>query len=279
MTVRTIEVIKVGGSLLRSPLAYGEIASRLAEEFRRGPTRVVVSAAYGITDALDRLARSASPRDASALLERQADASGVPLTPSGAGEFWRGFREAKAGSRGRLLSWGERESAAALQVHLERLGAWAPIEELRVPDALPTRTAIVPGFYVRDRWGRMRCLPRGGSDISAVLVASQLRAASVRFWKDGGGIRANGGVLAEVDSSVLLKRLAGTVRPLHPAALLLASRRGIDLILEDPFGHHGSTRIRCRESARATPLAFLRGWESEVPLGTQPQALSPTWRF
>ena len=264
-------VIKVGGSVLRSPDSYRRIARLLADEFRRTTTRVVVSAAAGITDALVRLAASGDPREAQALLDQQENLSGVLPARSRQVEFRRGITEAIVGSKDRLLAWGEQESAAALQEHLAALGLDIPIEELRIPGAPSSHSAIVPGFYVRDQIGQVRCLPRGGSDISAVLVAENYGARCVRFWKDGGGIRSNGGVLAQVDAAVLQKQLAGTVRPLHPAALALASRRQIDLILEDPFGRQGFTRIR---SARTTGPKSLPSHElkASLPITGGPQA-------
>lgn len=190
--------------------------------------------------------------EARALLDDQERISGGLRAPTHEAEFWLGLREAKLGSRHRLLAWGESQSAVALQDHLAGLGLEIPVEELRVAEAPSRKSAIVPGFYVRDRSGRARCFPRGGSDISAVLLADRLLAPRVRFWKDGGGIRANGGVVSEVEASAVLLQFAGTVRPLHPAAVLLASRRGIEIVLEDPFGHHGSTRILTRAPARPT---------------------------
>lgn len=233
------------------------------------PTKVVVSAAYGITDSLERLAASGNLGDARALLDRQRDATGISLHPSQEEEFWQGFLEVKVGSRNRLLAWGEGESAAALQDYLARSGIIVPVEELRPDDPPTPDSAIVPGFYARDSSGGVRCFPRGGSDISAVLVAGQLGVRSIRFWKEGGGIRSDGEVLPEVDGVGLASRLAGTIRPIHPAALLLASRKGIDLVLEDPFGDHRSTRIRSNEPGSLLPVDLPAALGSDILFGEE----------
>lgn len=264
MSPGEVAIIKVGGSVLRNPTSYARIARLLHPEFLPRPTKVVVSAAYGITDALERLAASANPGDARALLDRQFTTTGISPYNSRETDFWRGLLEAKVGSRNRLLAWGEQESAAAVQDHLARSGLLVPVEELRSDDPPSPDSAIVPGFYVRDCSGHVRCFPRGGSDISAVLIAGQLHARSIRFWKDGGGIRSNGEVLAEVDGPALAKQLAGTIRPIHPAALLLASRKGIDLVLEDPFDEHESTRIRSTESVSLLPRDLPDAFGSEI---------------
>ena len=47
-------VIKVGGSLLRDEDEYSTVSGFLAPVIRAGPTWVVVSAAFGVTDALVR---------------------------------------------------------------------------------------------------------------------------------------------------------------------------------------------------------------------------------
>ena len=237
-------VIKIGGSILRDEAAYRTIARRLAAQLQRGPTWAVVSAAGGVTDALERLACATDARDPRIVLAQQAEATGVRPEPHLEIELRRGVRELWSGRWDRLLAWGEQASASALRAHLAREGVDVPVVELapETPTA-PGHAALVPGFYLRDGEGGVRCLPRGGSDISAVLVAIRLGARTVRFWKEGGGIRSAQGVVPEVDAATLLDRLANSVRPLHPEAIRLATRWGIDLILEDPFGQHAPTRV------------------------------------
>jgi aspartate kinase len=248
MTERRFTVIKVGGSILRSEESYRTVARLLAERLKREPTWIVVSAAQGITDALERLGRTTVGRQAHSLLEVQSRLTGVPCTSNWEADLRDRVCEAQIGHTDRLLAWGEQASTAALRSHLFRFGIRVPIVELTQGIRLPSWwAALVPGFYVRDRAGKARCLPRGGSDISALLVAAQLGARSVRLWKDGGGILSTpNGVMPEIEAAALLPSITRTIRPLHPAALLLAIRRGIDLVLEDPFNHCAPTRIMAR---------------------------------
>lgn len=239
-------VIKVGGSVLRDEADYRAIADRLRPWLDRG-TWVVVSAGRGVTDELERLARERRPEAVPGLIARHARWAGRPLPPDAASELAIAVRDASLPAAD-IVSWGERASAAALQARLLEIGSRVPVEELPVR-GLPPRhpAAIVPGYYVRDLGGRVRLLPRGGSDISAVLLASRLGARRVRLWKDGGGLRgASDSTVPEVDGEDLLGRLRGTIRPLHPAALRVALRAGLDLFLEDPFDRLPSTVVRSR---------------------------------
>ncbi len=238
-------VIKVGGSLLRDRQDY-EILAHLLRPWIDNGAWVVVSAAKGITDSLARLSCDRRQALVRKFLADHAYKVGVPTPAELEEELSAAALDASVHDN-LLLSWGERSSAAALRIHLERLGARIPIVELPCKGTLPPhRAAIVPGFYLRDARGLIHMLPRGGSDISAVLLAVRLGAKQVRLWKNGGGIHESGNetsVLREISGSALLKRLGNTIRPLHPTALRLALRHGIDLTLEDPQGHYPPTRI------------------------------------
>lgn len=236
-------VIKVGGSLLRDGAAYEAIAGRLALELA-APAWVVVSAAHGVTDRLRDLAASRDPAVALAIASQHA---AWGLSPAMQAEL---VALATHAPRDAILAWGERASAAILQVRLRQAGRRVPIVELRGHGPLPDLpAAIVPGFYVRDRTGRRRLLPRGGSDITALLLAAWTGAPVVHLWKDGGGIRLDGAIAPILRSRDLLARIGSTIHPLHPAAARIAQRRGIALVLEDPWGRHPSTTVRDERAA------------------------------
>jgi len=255
-------VIKVGGSLLREGSDYAEIANRLVPWLDRGAW-VVVSASAGVTDDLDRLAHH---REDDALLEilgRHTRLAGESLPFGLEGELTNAVHD--HGDRTTIVSWGERASAAALQARLQRIHTLVPMVELPSTGAMTDHAAaIVPGFYVRDAGGRIHLLPRGGSDISAVLLARRLGRSEVRLWKNGGGIHASDGasVVREIHGHDLVDRLGETVRPLHPAAVRLALRWGIELVLESPAHPALSTRVLTRPPTavelQPSGLEFLR---------------------
>lgn len=248
------QVIKVGGSILQDAAAYEAVAGLLDEEMVHGPTWVVVSAAQGVTDSLTHLGDPDRARTIAHLRRMHTDLGGGPLPTDLATELDAAEGSVEAGQRDELLSWGERASAVAMWSRLRARGRLVPIVELREPGPITDHpSAIVPGFYVRDGSGGIRCLPRGGGDISAVLLAAALGCRIVRLWKRGGGLRLNGRPVPEAPAPALIPHLVDPLRPVHISALWLADRWGIDLLLEDPFTGLDPTRIRST-SPRAETL-------------------------
>jgi aspartate kinase len=49
-------------------------------------------------------------------------------------------------------------------------------------------TYVVPGFYGRDRQGRIKTFPRGGSDITGAVVARAVGASVYENWTDVSGL-------------------------------------------------------------------------------------------
>ena len=235
-------VVKVGGSLLPDRAAYAAVAQQLAPILDRQPAWVVVSAAKGVTDVLASLAPGGDPAEVLRIHERLFAG---PLPAQLLAWFRTACAAAAAGSPEALLAWGEQASAELLRIHLSDIGHDLPVVELSPRAVPPTlRRAIVPGFYVRSTQGAIELLPRGGSDISAVLAAKWLGAREVRLWKQGGGIRLEPGVTVEsVDARTLLAWLGDRVRPVHPDAIRLAAQSRVALVLEDPWGRDGATRI------------------------------------
>ena len=273
MTAPSVQVIKVGGSILRDAPSFERVSRLLAARFKRHATWVVVSAAEGVTDSLSQLARDASATEAGSLLQLHAGLAGTDLPPFLETDLHAARLAARWGASDRLLAWGERASVAALHARLTRVGVTAPVVELTVerpPEWRPH--ALVPGFYVRGWSGEEQCLPRGGSDLSAVWVAGALGCPSVSLWKNGGGIWTDTGSLAEISAPELLTRMAGAIRPVHWAAVWLAHQWGIDLELMDPFGNSASTRVRARDGTTesAAPIHAHRGMPDA--LGHSPPA-------
>jgi aspartate kinase len=174
-----IAVIKVGGSILTSPRAYRRAAIFIRNRHRASPGErlvVVVSAQEGATDALERAARR---------IANQPNPTALDL----------------------LWSTGELRSVALVALHLQKLGILAAalnIHEagLQLPDGgleahrlvlNPKRllqtlnrcpVAIVPGFLAIDGTGAVVSLGRGGSDLTAVLLAAGLGASRCELIKD-----------------------------------------------------------------------------------------------
>lgn len=173
-----VSVLKLGGSVLRDAGSYAAAARFLHDRLARTTDErlvVIVSAQYGSTDAL--------------LAEAQSIA-GASLTDD---------------ARDLLWSTGELRSVALLTLHLHRLGTEAvpfnvhqtgliacaergsgtTVRPLRLLAALGSaRIVIVPGFLGVSAGGTITSLGRGGSDLTAVLLAAGVRARTCELIKD-----------------------------------------------------------------------------------------------
>lgn len=239
-------VIKVGGSILRDAASYREIARQVADRIRGGaPTWVVVSAARGVTDALLGLAEHRSDVAAArGLVRHYGDLLGEPGDVRLATALSVALTAPASAGSAPIVAWGEFASALVVQGLLARLGVELPVRELGAEGGVGAREeAIVPGFYTRSADGGVTLLSRGGSDLSAVLVARRVGADAVRLWKEGGGIRLDGRPIAQILASELILRVRDPVRPVHVGAVGLAALWGIDLYFEDPLHHGPGTRV------------------------------------
>ena len=179
----TIAVIKIGGSILKNTRAYRRAARHVCNRHRTSPDErlvVVVSAQERVTDSLATIANRIAP---------QPNPSALDL----------------------LWSVGELRSVALLVLHLQALGVSAVplnIHEAGLAlgdascatDTLPSDVrlnprrlrsvlvqhsiAVVPGFFATDSAGAVRSLGRGGSDLTAVLLAKGLSASRCELLKD-----------------------------------------------------------------------------------------------
>jgi aspartate kinase len=176
-----VAVIKIGGSILTDEKAYRRAAEFVCSRHLKTPQErlvVVVSAQEGTTDELAELATSIvpSPKTAAldllwstgelrsvALLTLHLHALGVQAT---------GLNVHEAG----LIVPGERaeESAGSLQLDASRLSG--VLENHAV--------AVVPGFFATDGLHSVVSLGRGGSDLTAVLLAAGLGATCCELIKD-----------------------------------------------------------------------------------------------
>jgi aspartate kinase len=174
-----IVVVKLGGSVLADEDSYRQAARFLVRRLHKCSAErflVVVSARKGVTDELERVA------------------SGITSDPS---------------QRALDLLWatGEIHSVASLTLHLEGLGVAAVglnVHEtgLRFNASGPAdariemlsgelrrafhdhSVVVVPGFFVTLAGGMLVSLGRGGSDLSAVLLAQELEAERCELIKD-----------------------------------------------------------------------------------------------
>ena len=172
-----LAVVKLGGSVLTGLAAYQQAASFLRREGGDGAWRLVavVSAEYGHTDALAREAHdlAATPDPAALdLLWSTGELRSVALLTlalRAAGVSAAGLNAHEAGLRSSMASDEIGFGGLALRAALARHAV-----------------VVVPGFLAT-RFQQIVTLGRGGSDLSAVLLAEALGADRCILIKDVDG--------------------------------------------------------------------------------------------
>jgi len=170
-------VVKLGGSVLTDEGAYARAAGFLRGRLREEPGErcvAVVSAQEGWTDSLERTARgiacNPSPRSLDLLWSTGEIRSVALLT----------LHLEALGVRAAALNIGETglraEGEAGRRVGVDARGVRAALAEHDV--------AVVPGFLGTNCDGTIVTLGRGGSDLTAVLLAAGLGAARCELVKD-----------------------------------------------------------------------------------------------
>jgi aspartate kinase len=252
----SVAVIKVGGSILTSAKAYRRAATFVRHTLRSAPQErlvVVVSAQEGTTDRLERGARKIVRDPAPAALDL-------------------------------LWSTGEIRSVALLTLHLQKLGvAAAPLNiheaGLTVPETdyeagriqlhagrlrgvlAKFPVAVVPGFLAANSANTIVSLGRGGSDLTAVLLAEGLRACRCDLIKDVPGyftadphIDSSASHIPHLTFERALQLAAEGCDLVQRRAIEAAARAGLPLVIRSLDEKAPSSRIShfAIETARAT---------------------------
>jgi homoserine dehydrogenase len=173
-------VLKFGSSVLRSPASLPAAVAEIYRHYRDGTRVIAVVSAYdGITDSLVSSARafaaSPNPDALAALLSTGEIASAAHLT----------LAVQRAGVPAQLVdprdidltAEGDRENATLAGLSFEKLRS-----RLSQSPVL-----IVPGFFAAHEHGGLALLGRGGSDMTALYLASELRLRCV-LLKDVDGL-------------------------------------------------------------------------------------------
>ncbi|MEO8881743.1 MAG: aspartate kinase [Gemmatimonadaceae bacterium] len=125
--------------------------------------------------------------------------------------------------------------------------------------------AIVPGFLGVSPDGAVTTLGRGGSDLSATLLARALNARAVSLWKDVPGLLTSDPQLVQHTSVIaqLHPREAAELayygaKVLHPRALIPLTRRAMPLFVR-PFANPESTgtEVSARRMVQRFPVKAL----------------------
>jgi aspartate kinase len=237
-----IVVIKIGGSVLTGADAYHNAATIIAERIATAPEErviAVVSAESGTTDALLAMARA---------IGEDPDPGVVDLLWS-TGEI-----RSVALLTLCLHALGVRAAAANVhQTGLTRFAARASraaLTSLRLRALMAEhRVVVVPGFLARSGGDRIASLGRGGSDLTAILVAAGLQAARCELLKDVAGYFTadpkdvpDARLLPWLSYSHALSMADDGCELVQRAALEAARDHGIELVISNACGRPG-TRV------------------------------------
>jgi homoserine dehydrogenase len=181
MPIPTINVVlKFGSSVLRTPASLPIAVAEIYRHYRRGRRVIaVVSAFEGVTDRLleevSPGGEAPDPATLAVLLSTGEIASAAQLVTA----------LHRAGVPGRyadprdigLTASGDRTNAGLTQVRVDRIEA--------LFQAAPV--LVVPGFFAQAPDGGLALLGRGGSDLTALYLAAELRAKCI-LLKDVDGL-------------------------------------------------------------------------------------------
>jgi aspartate kinase len=178
-------VHKYGGTSMGSTERIRNVAKRVAKWARAGHQMIVVpSAMSGETNRLLALAKELSPTPATPGLERELDMIAATGEQVSVGLLAIALQAEGVGS----------VSYAGWQVPIRTDFAYTKariesIDDAKVrADLAAGRVVIITGFQGVDAQGNITTLGRGGSDTSAVAVATAMRAAECLIYTDVDGV-------------------------------------------------------------------------------------------
>lgn len=225
-------VQKYGGAAVSTPEHIKSVAKRILKDHNTGKIRlvVVVSAMAGETNRLIALSKQVANKPSS----RESDV---------------------------LVSTGEQITSSLLAIALQEMGHKAisfqghqvqiltsdlfskakikSIDVSKINDHLnKDYIVVVAGFQGVDKDGNITTLGRGGSDITAVALASALCADRVEFYKDVDGVFTadpdvcpNARLIKKIGFEEMLELSHHGAKVLHPRAVELARQKSIPLIV------------------------------------------------
>ena len=250
-------VIKIGGSVLTDATAYPRAAEFVRQRLRESPRLrivAVVSAENGLTDELLQTAQRAVRRPNPVMLDllwatgELRSVALLTLHLHAAGVRATGLNVHQAGLIAPSAPQSPKAAGAAAI-------AFEPRRLLRALERF--RVVVAPGFLAVRRSGGIVSLGRGGSDLSAVLLAAGLRAERCELIKDVPGYFS-----ADPQTHAGARQLP---RVTYAQALAMA-RAGCDLVQEDALAVAMRARLRVvvrSLDGRAPQTAIVAGDRAE----------------
>jgi aspartate kinase len=143
--------------------------------------------------------------------------------------------------------------------------SWELIPEKILPLLKTGVVPIVTGFIARDHNGNITTLGRGGSDLSATMIAAACKAEEVQVWKDVDGIlTADPRIVtnAQPVESVTYEEAAELAyfgaQVLHPRAMQPCIKTGTPVLVKNSYNITApGTRISAALQKKSTPVRAI----------------------
>jgi len=131
----------------------------------------------------------------------------------------------------------------------------------------PSKLYVIPGFYGRDRFGKIKTFPRGGSDITGAVVARAVGASVYQNWTDVSGLLmadprvvADAKPIGEVTYRELRELAYMGAQVLHEETIFPASEANIPIhILNTNAPNEPGTRIVAMRDATQGQIVGIAG--------------------
>jgi aspartate kinase len=233
-STQTLQVIKFGGTSLKSIARIQHVAEIIAQRSKSGPVLVVVSAMGDTTDYLVKLARQCcsnpDQRELDLLLSsgEQISIALVAMMLHAMNVKARSFTAVQVG----IFTENVHNNARIVDIRTEALKRW-----LQANDVL-----VVAGFQGVTPTGDVTTLGRGGSDITAVALAAATGTKVCDIYTDVDGIFTadpdlvhNAKLLDLILYDEVIEMARMGARVIHPRAIDLARQYGITIRVRNTF--------------------------------------------
>lgn len=273
-----MKVLKFGGSSVGNPNALMKMKAIVCSKPQ--DSIVVVSAMKGVTNLLTSIYDKAIggekfDEELTVIRTLHTDTSKQILTDSAYKAYMEEFEEDFAvleslkngqcykspAEKDRIISLGERMSSRMISRLLD--AEWVDAKDLIITnynfgnaDVLWNKTSqtindrlagvnhrvVVPGFYASTRDGRTTTMGRGGSDLSAAIIAAALNAEILEIWTDVNGmmtadprIEPKAITLSALTYSEAAELSNFGAKVLYPPAVWPATKNKIPILIKNTF--------------------------------------------
>jgi aspartate kinase len=143
--------------------------------------------------------------------------------------------------------------------------SWNRIPEKILPLVESGLVPVITGFIARDAEGNITTLGRGGSDLSATMIAAACKAEEVQVWKDVDGILTadprivkNARPVETVTYEEAAELAYFGAQVLHPRAMQPCMKTGTQVLVKNSYNPEApGTKIVSATERRRTPVRAI----------------------